>query len=268
MTDFGRILVNNAEVAYRETGSGEPVVYLHGFPTSGHLWRRVVEVVGSEYRAIAPDLPGFGDSDLLSGAHTWEALVFWTDEWVNQMDLGPVHLGVHDWGGMIGLAWACQHPEKVRSLLITDTSFRSKDRWHAFGEQLRTPGLGEEMIGDMTEEGFAGLLAAGGLQDPPTASEYWKAMSTLERRAAKLEMYRSLDFIMLEPLEVKLPEVAPGRCRVVWGGQDVFVPPKVGIRLAERMGTEATVLENAGHFLQEDAGDELGRLHLEFLKGL
>jgi haloalkane dehalogenase len=261
-----RLEVAGAECSLWEAGAGEPVLYLHGFPTSGYLWRKVIKEVAGDFSAVAPDLPGFGESHLLNGPHTWEALVEWVDEFLDAAGLSPVHLAVHDWGGLIGLAWACEHPDRVQSLLITDTSFRSADRWHAMAQQWRTPGVGEELIGGMTEEGFRSLLQAAGDIPEDAISEFWKGLSTPARRNSMLEMYRSLDFEMLAPLEPKLPEVAPGRVRMIWGENDPFVPPKVGHRLGQILGSQVTVLTGAGHFLQEDAGEELGRLHLEFLR--
>ncbi|MFN2611073.1 MAG: alpha/beta fold hydrolase [Actinomycetota bacterium] len=259
--------VMGRKVVFRESGDGEAVLYLHGFPTSGYLWRKPMAEVASGFRAIAPDLPGFGDSDLMKGPHGWRELVGWVNEFIDALQIAPVHLAVHDWGGLIGLPWFCENPEKVRSLLVTDTSFDSKDRWHAFAAEWRKPGIGEESIGAMTKEGFAGLLSAT-VANPlgdDSLHEYWKSVASEERRAAKLQMYRSLDFEMFEPYMDVFPKVAGGRTRIVWGSGDMFVPPKTGHRLAERLGAEITVID-ANHFLQEDAGEELGTIHLDFLE--
>lgn len=259
--------IMGAEVAYRERGVGDAVLYLHGFPSSSYLWRHVMDEVAPGYRAIAPDLPSFGDS-ALNGPHTWERFVSWTDHFVDHMGIAPVHLGVHDWGGLIGLAWASLHPDKVRSLLITDTSFRAADRWHAAAVQWRTPGVGESLIVEMTKDGFGNFLGMIAPLDETTVTEYWKGLSTPERRAAKLELYRSLDFEMLAPLEPKLPEAAPGRVLVVWGDQDPVLPTKGALRFGRVLGAEVKIIEGAGHFLQEQRGAEVGRTHKEFLDSL
>jgi pimeloyl-ACP methyl ester carboxylesterase len=267
--DLRRIEIGGRSFAYREAGHGPAVLYLHGFPTSGYLWRKPIDRVSAEFRAVAPDLPGFGDSDMLEGPHTWEALCSWVDAFVNTLGLAPLHLAVHDWGGLIGLRWACDHPEKVSSLLITDTSFSSRDRWHAMAQEWRKPEVGEQLIGATTEEGFEAMMRAiSPTIEDSSIKEFWKGMSTQPRRDAKLDMYRSLDFPMLAPFEPILPTVAPGRVKFIWGELDPFVPPKTAYRLQERLGGEVKILEGAGHFLQEDRGEASGDLHLEFLRSL
>lgn len=262
------ISVAGVEAAYLEMGAGEPVLYLHGFPTSGYLWRHVMNEVSQGCRTIAPDFPSFGDSALLQGPHTWESLIAWTDEFVATMSIAPVHLAVHDWGGLIGLAWACLHPEKVASLLVTDTTFRSTDRWHTMAQEWRKPAVGEQLIGAMTEDGFRAFVSFVAPLDEESIHEYWKGLSTTQRRAAKLELYRSLDFPMLAPLEPKLPEVAPGRVLVVWGELDPVLPTKIALRFGETLGADVKIVEGAGHFLQEQRGPEVGLIHREFLASL
>ncbi|HLF69909.1 MAG TPA: alpha/beta fold hydrolase [Actinomycetota bacterium] len=252
---------------YAEAGSGVPVLYLHGFPTSGHLWRNVTPVVAGEYRTICPDLPGFGDSDLLDGPHGWRELTSWIDDFVTALDIAPLHLYVHDWGGLVGLPWLCDHPDKARSVTISDTSFNARDRWHAMATAWRTPEVGEQMLGEAQFEPFIGMLSTAVAQplDDEAARHYWKGMATPERRAAKLEMYRSLDFEMFEPYMQPFLAAAAGRARVIWGEKDPFLPAKTATELAERLGAELTIVEGAGHFIQEDAGEIVGKLHLEFL---
>lgn len=261
--------IDDAEVAVHEVGEGEPILYLHGFPTSGYLWRRVMAVTGESFHAIAPDLPGFGRSDLSPRGHGWRDLVGWVDRFVDTMTDGQVHLAVHDWGGLIGLTWFCEHPEKVKSLLITDTSFSATDRWHALATEWRKPEIGEQYMDSLSREGIANMLAATVQRplDDVSLDEYFAGLATPERRAAKLQMYRSLDFDMLEPYMAAFDRSSAGKTRLVWAGSDPFVPVKIGRRLAERTGGELTVIEAAGHFLQEDAGEEVGALHLDFLKG-
>lgn len=261
--------VEGKTASYLSKGEGEAVLYLHGFPTSGYLWRDVMGVVSSGYLTIAVDFPGFGHSQLLDSDHDWRRLSEWIGKFLDAIGLDKVHLAVHDWGGLLGLPWLCENPERVASLLVTDTSFTSTDRWHALAQQWREPGVGEESLAQLNPQGFASLMSVTGSKvDEQAVDEYFRGLETEELRAAKLQMYRSLDFGMFAPYMGKFEQIASGKSRVVWGANDPFVPAKVAHRFGERLGAEVTILEGAGHFLQEDAGAEVGRLHLEFLDAL
>src|SRR6201995_2495386 len=113
---------------------------LHGYPESSHIYEALVgAAAGAGWRALAPDLPGYGDSDP-DPPHTWTRMVdavqaFWAEA------IGdPVVLVVHDWGGLIGLRWACDHPDLVRAMVISNTGFFADGKWHGMADALRTPG--------------------------------------------------------------------------------------------------------------------------------
>src|SRR5688572_33003321 len=103
-------------IAYREVlpdawEDGGPVALaVHGYPTSSYLWRSVLpKLAAAGYRAVAPDLPGFGDSPAdLPG--TWERQIGHLERFRQALGIERVALLVHDWGGLIGLRWACDHP--------------------------------------------------------------------------------------------------------------------------------------------------------------
>ena len=114
-------------IAYREQGpaDGPVALLLHGYPESSHMWRGVMPAVAAAgWRAVAPDLPGFGGSPA-DPPGTWERHVEAVERFHTGLGLGPVALVVHDWGGLIGLRWACDHPEAVRALAISSTGFFS-----------------------------------------------------------------------------------------------------------------------------------------------
>lgn len=261
--------VTGTRIAYREWRAAEAprtVLCLHGYPTSSYLWRNVAPHLATGARVIAPDLPGFGASALGDCTGTWEELAQFVEDFLQTLEVPMVDLMVHDWGGLIGLWWLTDHPDRVRNLVITDTGFFSDGRWHAFAATYRTPEEGEQLIETWTEEGLGNMIRAVSPAVPDTAvAEYWKSHATPERRAAKLAMYRSGDFGKLTDREWKLGEIAPPTC-IIWGGQDVFAPVGGGYRFKKRIpGAEMHVLEAAGHFLQEDAPDEVGRLAADFL---
>ena len=107
---------------------------------------------------MAPDLPGYGDSEP-DPPGTWERHVETLERIRAEEGLGRVALVGHDWGGLIGLRWACDHPDAVWAVVASDTGFFADGRWHGMADALRTPGQGEELVDGMTRESFGQLLA-------------------------------------------------------------------------------------------------------------
>ena len=162
-------------------------------------------------------------------------------------------LGVHDWGGLIGLRWACDHADTVDALVITDTGFFSDGRWHGMAKSLRTEGEGEQLMENLNRE----LLGMGIAQISPgmpgdAIDEYWKAFSEPERRAAHLELYRSGDFSKIDPYEGRLDALGVPTL-IIWGAKDEFAPVGGAHRFHKRIAdSRLVVLEDAGHFVMED----------------
>jgi haloalkane dehalogenase len=262
-------------ISYREAlpagaGPSAPVaLFLHGYPTSSYLWRKVLpEASAAGYRAIAPDLPGFGDSPPdLPG--TWEHQVEHVEHFRQALGLGQVVLAVHDWGGLIGLRWACDHPDAIRALAITDTGFFPDGRWHGFAKVLQTPGEGETMLANMNREAFAATLAhiSPGIAGE-TVDEFFKAFADEDRHRNQLDLYRSGDFSKLEAYDGKLSALGVPAL-IVWGGKDEFAPVGGAHRFHKQLpGSRLVVLDDAGHFLMEDDPDRVSAEIRGFLQSL
>ena len=259
-----------ADLAYREASpAGDPqgtLLCVHGYPESSYMWSAVLPAAAAAgWRALAPDLPGFGDSPLAGGDGSWERHVAALGAFHAELQLGPVALAVHDWGGLIGLRWACDEPAAIRALSISDTGFFPDGRWSGLGEAMRAPGQGEELIDGMTEEGFAGMLGSVSKMTPAAIADYWKAYGDDERRRAQLELYRSGDFEKLEPYRGRLAALGVPAL-LLWGGDDPFAPLAGAHRLLEEIpGSRLEVVEGTGHFVFDDAPGETARILVEFL---
>ena len=258
-------------IAYREEGpaDGPVALLLHGYPESSHMWRGVMGAVAETgWRAVAPDLPGFGDSRA-DPPGTWERHVEAVERFRAGLGLGRVALVVHDWGGLIGLRWACDQPGAVRALAISSTGFFSDGKWHGMAKALRTESQGEELLESMTREGLAAVLgqASAGI-DEAAVDEYWKAFSDPDRRRGQLELYRSGDFEKLAPYEGRLSALGVP-AKIVWGEDDPFAPVAGARRLhAELPGSELVVIEGTGHFVVEDAPERYGGELAAFLRSV
>jgi len=150
------LAVDGRKMAFHEVGTGEPVVFLHGNPTSSYLWRNVMPHVADQARCIVPDLIGQGDSDKLdaSGPDSYRFVEHrrYLDGLFDQLDLGDaVTLVVHDWGSALGFDWANRHRDRVSGIAYMEAIVRplTWDDWPeaatAIFQTMRSD-AGEDMI--------------------------------------------------------------------------------------------------------------------------
>ncbi|WP_113452327.1 haloalkane dehalogenase [Rhizobium sp. SYY.PMSO] len=146
--------VLNSTIFYRDTGTGSPFVFLHGNPTSSHVWRNVIPHVGSPARSLAPDLIGMGHSGKPEIAYRFSDHAEYLDAWFEKLALDRVILIGHDWGGALAMDWAAHHPERVRGIVLMETILRPMT-WNDFPDQhrhryelIRTAGMGEAKVLD------------------------------------------------------------------------------------------------------------------------
>ncbi len=245
-------------IAYREAApdsasDADPVLLLHGFPESSYMWHRILpEIAAAGRRAIAPDLPGYGDSPPDPPA-TWEGHVEAVERFRSALGLDRAALVLHDWGGLIGLRWACDYPGVATAIVAGGTGFFPDGQWHGMAQGLRTEGQGEQLVENLDRDGMAGMLRAVGRGfDERAIDEYFKAFTTEEGRQGILDLYRSGDFEKLGPYEGKLAALDVPFL-ALWGEDDVFAPPAGAFRFQKEIpGTKVVVIEGAGHFVFED----------------
>src|SRR6266511_3908356 len=182
-------------LAHRElTPRGESrgdVLLMHGFPESSYMWRDLMPaLVGDGWRAVAPDLPGFGDSPP-DPPGTWERKIEAVERFRAEAGLEQFVLVVHDWGGLIGLRWVCEQAgHRVRALVISGTGFFPDGKWHGMAEGLRASGTGEELVGSITREGFAAVMRQISPEHGETAlDEYWACFGDEPHQQSVLELY-------------------------------------------------------------------------------
>jgi haloalkane dehalogenase len=264
--------VDGLRLAHIDEGQGPPVLFMHGEPTWSFLWRRLIPpLIGAGFRAIAPDMAGFGRSDKPTdiGWYSYDRHVDLAASILDDLDLRGATIVVHDWGGPIGLRLAVEHPDRIERIVILDTglftgSQRMTDAWLAFRDFVQR-----------TEDLPIGMLVRGACHtDPGDAviaaydAPYPNAASKAGARA----------FPLLIPHAPDAPGAAAGRrvlealredrrpTLMLWGDSDPVLPPSVGERFAETIGRPPPqLIEGASHFLQEDCGPLLGGLIAEWL---
>ena len=148
-----RVAVIDSEIAYVDTGAGDPMVFLHGNPTSSYLWRNVIPQVEGLARCLAPDLLGMGESGKSpSGSYRFVDHARYLDAWFEALGLTTnVTLVGHDWGSALAFHWAHRHPDRVKGIVYMEAVVQpvTWEEWpeaaRAIFQAMRSP-AGEEII--------------------------------------------------------------------------------------------------------------------------
>ena len=245
-----------AGMAYREAGpaDGPAALLVHGWPYSSYFWEPVLqELGGAGIRAIAPDLPGFGDSEP-DPPGTWERHAQALERLRTELGIDRVALVGHDWGLSIALRWGAEHRDLVSALVLTNGGAALVEgRWHPVAEDMRATSEGEAFMRYLNRQLFdAGMRQISINMTDAARDEYWKCLADDARRAAVLELFRSADAEELvpyvdEPARLGVPTL------VLWGAHDDLARMSVAEHFHRiTPGSKLVVLDHAGHALLAD----------------
>lgn len=275
--------VYGKQMAYIEEGEGDPIVFLHGNPTSSYLWRNIMPHLAGKGRLIAPDLIGMGDSEKLdnSGPNSYTYVEHRKYLFALLEQLGVtsnVTLVIHDWGSGLGFHWAHQNPDAVKGIAFMEAIVAPVPSWDGFPEAsravfqgFRSP-AGEEMV--LQNNIFVeGVLPGAILRDltDDEMNEYRRPFANAgEDRRPTLTWPRQIP-IAGEPEDVV--EIVGNYS--AWLAETnipkLFVNAEPGALIAGPVRdlvrswpnlTEVTVA--GSHFIQEDSPDEIGKAILDW----
>ncbi len=282
MYERRRVPVLDSHMAYVEIGVGDPIVFLHGNPTSSYLWRNVIPHLESVGRCLAPDLIGMGRSGKSpAGSYRLADHVRYLDAWFEALRLSNVALVVHDWGSALGMHWARRNPDRVRAIAYMEAIVRPVT-WSEWPEAarkifqaLRTP-AGEEMI--LTKNVFVErILPASVLRGlTPEEMEHYREpfKQPGESRRPTLTWPREIP-VDGEPADVVRLVEEYGTWLANHPVPKLFVNGEPGSILvgAQReycrtWPNQREVTVRGSHFLQEDSPAAIGRAIAKFLSGL
>jgi haloalkane dehalogenase len=267
----GRLRVHYVDEGPREAA---PVLLLHGEPSWSYLYRKMIPpIAAAGRRALAPDLVGFGRSDKPSERtdYTYQRHVDWLHALLDALDLRRITLVCQDWGGLIGLRLVAERPERFDRVVAANTFLPTGDAppgeaflsWQRFSQTVPELPVGRILQAATTTELPPEVVAA---YEAPFPDESYKAGAR--------------QFPLLVPVRPDDPASEPNRR--AWKALEAFEKPFLtafsdgdpitrggDLLLRERIpgarGREHPTIRGAGHFLQEDRGEELARVVLDFL---
>ena len=259
---------------YLDEGSGPPVLLLHGEPTWSYLYRKIIPELTGAARAIAPDYFGFGRSDkpLRLEDYSFDFHCGSIARLVEELDLRDLTVVVQDWGGPIGLRLAVEQPDRVARIVIMNTGIGGgrppSEEWLRFRAFVRRHGS------ELVPGRLVRISCVQGMDDA-VEEAYSAPWPVPESKAGVLAFPEQV------PTEPEHPNTAPllalrdalGRWEkpalVLFSDSDPIFSPRVAERLAEhiRGALSPEIVAGAGHFLQEDKGEEIGARIARFVAG-
>lgn len=273
---FVEVLGNH--VAYLDEGSGNPIVFLHGNPTSSYLWRNIIPFVSDRFRVVAPDLIGMGDSDKPNVDYRLETHARFIEAFLDKLKLTNLVIVAHDWGSAIGMWYARRHSENVRAIALMEPimppHLPARD-YAALGgrsteifQALQTPALGEELIyrdNFFVEEVLGGPGVVRGLSEAEM-TEYRRPFLNPKDRTPTLQWPREM------PIGSNSPDVAniiaangawyfasPIPKLFFFASPGALMPASAQEYVQARAtNLKAIDLGHGTHFLQEDHAERIG----------
>jgi len=258
---------------YVEEGSGEPVLLLHGEPSWAFLYRRVIPRLAAVARVLAPDYFGFGRSDKPTRAEDYSYDFHYRsiERLAHELDLRGATVVVQDWGGPIGLRLAVEHPDRVARLVVLNTGIGAgrapSPEWLRFRAFMRR--VGDEIVPSQ----LVRLSCVQGLSDE-VALGYDAPFPTPESKAGVVAFPELVPTEVDHPSAVKMLEVRAALERwekpalVLFSDSDPIFTPAAAERMAALIpgAGPAEIVAGAGHFLQEDRGEEIAERIARFLQ--
>ena len=257
---------------YVDEGTGNPVLLLHGEPTWAFLYRKMIPTMAATARAVAPDYFGFGRSDKPTdiGAYSYDFHYESIERFVDELDLRETTVVVQDWGGPIGLRLAVERPDRVTRLVILNTGVGAgrapSEEWLRFREFVRRVGT------DLAPGQLIRITCVNELPDE-VVEAYNAPFPTPESKAGVLAFPELVPTELEHPSAAKMLEVRAALeswdrpALVLFSDSDPIFSTVAAEHMASRIpgAGPAETVAGAGHFLQEEKGEEIAGRIVRFL---
>jgi pimeloyl-ACP methyl ester carboxylesterase len=252
---------------------GTPIVFLHGVPTSAYVYREVVRAMYEEFDCIAFDWPGFGNSEKPRGLDlSHHARAEHLRALLDKLGLQRVHIVAHDVGGPAGMLFAVESPERVESLVLLNTTVYKRDYRPPLPALTQLVPVLRDVTRPLFQKPAFEFFFKYGCARPErlrkdVLENHWKLASNAGGTRAIFDTWAQFPegSASIEKVRERMGEFQ-GRVLVLFGADDPYLPPPNAERLAKAYPkAELVLLPNVGHFVQEDAPEEIAERIVDFL---
>ncbi|TXI54261.1 alpha/beta fold hydrolase [Mycolicibacterium mageritense] len=255
-----------------ETGEGEPVLLLHGYPQSASCWRHQIPALAAHHRVIAPDWPGFGRSGPPDSPATYDAEVDRIGHIADSFGLDRFNLVAHDYGGFLGLGFTLRNPERVNRFALLNSrahgvfrpwfyQFSRGQRWAV----THTPAAARRLPLRRIHRFFLRPYRQMGCWDQPLETEYLGWMNTASGRQTFIDFFTHYHLPVVPWLADGLRTITCPTA-IIWGDRDRYIPVQTAEELADGIpNATLTRLRGADHYVMEERPDEVTAALLELL---
>ncbi|HYO03878.1 MAG TPA: alpha/beta fold hydrolase [Mycobacterium sp.] len=276
MNDVKFLDLHGDRVAYRDEGSGEVLLLIHGMAGSSDAWRELIPRLAKSYRVVAPDLLGHGQSTKPRGDYSLGAFAVWLRDLLDELGVARATIVGHSLGGGVAMQFIYQHPDYCeRVILISSGGLGPDVGWilrllSAPGAEFVLPIIAPTPVLKVGNK-IGSWFTSSGMR-APRASEIWRAYSSFADRPTRDAFLRTLRSVVdyrgqavsaLNRLHVRseLPTLA------IWGEDDEIIPVEHGhAAQAARPGSWLEVLPGVGHFAHVEAPTEVAEIIDDFMK--
>jgi pimeloyl-ACP methyl ester carboxylesterase len=268
---YGTIDIDGLQIAYREAGDvkNPKLVLLHGWPSSSHQYRDLMVALAPRFHVIAPDYPGFGNSDRPDPAtyhYSFEGISRTIEKFLAAKGFDHYGIFMQDYGGPVGFRIMGRNPQALDWVIIQNTNAYDvglSPAWDAFRKALwvhRSPETEKPLIAFNTHDGIKGVYLAGSAHPELISPDAWESDDGFMRKANGLRLNLDLFYdyrtnVALYPTWQKFLRDRQPKTLIFWGQNDPFFTPAGGEAYLKDLPNAEMHRLNAGHFATEDSLD-------------
>ena len=275
--------INGINIAYREAGNPEnkTIVLLHGFPTSSHMYRKVIDQLSNDYHLIAPDYPGFGESDFpdsTSYKYTFDNIAKTIDDFIESFNLDHYSLMIQDYGAPIGFRIATAHPEKITAIINQNGNAYEEglgDAWEGIMElwKNRNENTENALLPYFSIDVLKWIYTHGTRNQENVNPDCWNLdflrLSRPNSHKVNLDLfYDYKNNLKLYPKWQDYLRTYQPPFLIVWGKNDVFFPEKGAESYKKDLKNIDYNIYDTGHFALEEDGQNIIEKIRSFMKPL